>query len=259
MNGLLYKNIIQSKFFLLMTAFLPPVIISFFTVFSSDFEKGFSLTTLKESFSQFASSGMILRFALYSICFFIVVVIQNSIISIDEMKKWAYFIGATPNGAKKQVYSKYLMIFMTLGVCLISVTVTDMIHCALTAAAVDEIMPSLTGIFVLIFYFILLYFAIDIPFSIRFGVKKGARVKCIILAIALFFVIVYLLFGPLPGNSEAIIDAIYGTVEKIINNQLSEEITLIMGIIPIISVICYVTSYFISCRLFMKGVEEYDK
>lgn len=259
MNGLLYKNIIQSKLFLLLTAFLPPVIISVLTVFSSDFEEGFSLTTLKESFAQFASNGIFLRFALYFICFFIVIAIQNSIISIDEMKKWAYFIASTPNGAKKQVYSKYLMIFMTLGVCLISVTVTDMIHCSLTAAVVDETMPSLTGIFVLIFYIILLYFAIDIPFSIRFGVKKGARVKCIIFAIVLFCVVVYLLFGPLPGNSDVILDAIYGTVEKIINNQLSEEITLIMGIIPIISVIGYVASYFISCRLFMKGVEEYDK
>ncbi len=259
MNGLLYKNIIQSKLFLLLTAFLPPVMISFFTVFSSDFEKGFSLTTLKESLAQYASNGIILRFALYFICFFIVIAIQNSIISIDEMKKWAYFIESTPNGAKKQVYSKYLMIFMTLGICLISVTVTDTIHCAVTAAAVDETMPSLIGIFVLMFYAILLYFAIDIPFSIRFGVKKGARVKCIILAIALFCTVVYLLFGPLPGNTESILDAIYGTIDKIIHNQLSEEITLIMGIIPIISVIGYVISYFISCRLFMKGVEEYDK
>lgn len=87
MNGLLYKNIVQSKFFLLVSALLPPAMISFFIVFSMDFDKGFSMETLKESLSQYASSGLILRFSLYFVGFFITIVIQNSIISIDEMKK----------------------------------------------------------------------------------------------------------------------------------------------------------------------------
>lgn len=259
MNGLLYKNIIQSKFFLLGTALLPPVMISFFTVFSMDLEKGFSMETLRDSFSQYASSGLILRFSLYFICFFITIVIQNSIISIDEIKKWAYFIAASPNGAKKHIYSKYLIIFMMLGICLISVDLTDMAHCALTAVMVNETMPFLSSIFTFTFYIILLYFAVDIPFSIRFGVKKGAQIKCMILVTALLCVVIYLLFGPLPDSADMIFDAVYGTVEKIIMGQLSEEIMVVMGIVPIISAAAYVLSYFISCKLFVKGVEKYDK
>lgn len=257
MNGLLYKNIIQSKFFLLITALLPPVIISFFIVFSMDFEKGFSLTTLKDSLSQYASSGTILRFVLYFACFFISIIIQNSIIAIDETKKWAYFIASTPNGVKKQVGSKYFIILILLGVCLISAILTDAIHCAVTKAVVHETMPSLTKIFTLTFFIVLLYFAIDIPFSIRFGVKKGAKVKCIIFAVILLCVVIYLLFGPLPENAGVILDAIYESIENLINNQLSDELLFIKRIIPVISIIGYIASYFISCRFFMKGVEEY--
>ena len=259
MNGLLYKNIVLRKFFLLVSALLPPAMISFFIVFSMDFDKGFSMETLKESLSQYASSGLILRFSLYFVGFFITIVIQNSIISIDEMKKWAYFIAASPNGAKKQIYSKYLVIFMMLGICLISINLTDSAHCAITAIMVNETIPSLTGIFTITFYIILLYFAVDIPFSIRFGVKKGAQIKCIILVAALLCVVIYLLFGPLPDSADVIFDAVYGTIEKLINNQFSDEMMLVMGIIPIISVFGYIASYFISCKLFMKGVEEYDK
>ena len=178
------------------------------------------METLKESLSQYASSGLILRFSLYFVGFFITIVIQNSIISIDEMKKWAYFIAAI---------------------------------------MVNETIPSLTGIFTITFYIILLYFAVDIPFSIRFGVKKGAQIKCIILVAALLCVVIYLLFGPLPDSADVIFDAVYGTIEKLINNQFSDEMMLVMGIIPIISVFGYIASYFISCKLFMKGVEEYDK
>lgn len=259
MKGLLYKNIIQSKLFLIISIFLPPVMLALLIVFSSDFEKGFSMTTIKESFYEFSNSGLIVRFSLYSICFFISVIVPNAMISADENKKWSHFITSTPDGIKKQVYSKYLIIFISLCVNFLSITLTDMAHCSITSIAIETEIPALTGIFTFIFYVILLYLAIDIPFSVRFGVKKGAQVKCIMLAVLLFATVVYLLFGPLPKNSDIILDAVYGTIEKLINNQLSDKMMLVMGIIPVISAIAYVTSYFISCKLFMKGVEEYDK
>lgn len=90
--------------------------------------------------------------------------------------------------------------------------------------------------------------ALDIPFTIRFGDKKGSSVKAIISVLLVIMFIIIFLIDPV-------------ALTDILNNFLfNGEMPPFMGwILPVISIASFVVSAMISSKLYMKGVEQYYK
>ena len=100
--------------------------------------------------------------------------------------------------------------------------------------------------YIIIFsYMQLLFRGIEIPFTLRFGVKNGSIVKMIL------FVVV--------GIAFMIFCMVYAeAVTEFLENG-SSILDILLSFLPAVSVAVYYLSYKLSVGLYMKGAEEYDK
>ena len=79
-----------------------------------------------------------------------------------------------------------------------------------------------------------------------------------IVILLLFAGMVYLLFGDLSifGEPKKIAESLI----KIINGEgVPDALLIIMGIFPYFSIVMFYLSYKLSCRLYIKGVESFEK
>ena len=89
---------------------------------------------------------------------------------------------------------------------------------------------------------------------IRFGQKKGSYIKTIsMLAISTILVIVW---ANLPYS---FVEKILQTIQDIREGKGNETIMLAVSFMPLLCLTAYYASYKFSCKLFMKGVDSYDK
>ena len=95
----------------------------------------------------------------------------------------------------------------------------------------------------------ILFRAIDIPFTYRFGSKKGSFIKLICMVILAILICAVLVLNV--DN----MDRITEMVRKVFNENNS---SLILSLGLIVCLALYYLSYRITCRLYLKGVEQYD-
>jgi hypothetical protein len=106
------------------------------------------------------------------------------------------------------------------------------------------------------FFFAQLFLrAVETPFLVRYGSKAGKQVKLLVLVGAVFLVIVYLLFGPLP-DSDTVFEAMGSWFFS--EDKLSGMLLGVAAILPYVVFAFYYISYRISCEFYQKGVETYD-
>ena len=111
----------------------------------------------------------------------------------------------------------------------------------------------MTNAFVFLFYIQLFLRAVELPFFIRFGIKKGNLIKTIgLIALVVVFLILMLV------NPGGMVENAFETIYKLKSKEAMDTLTLLIGIFPVISVVGYYLSYEVSCRLYMKGVEQND-
>ncbi len=242
MTGYLYKELKQNRFFIFLTliiagcaAFLPIILV----MIAEE-------TMAKEAFIVFASSGMLLRIVCITITFFASLAIQGLVFKDDDIKKWGYFVASTPKGIIGYIFTKYVLV---AAMCLIMLAASIGFDCIFTYIAKiigGIVVPYMAKIFLLLFFFQLFFNAIELMFTIRFGIKRGSIIKTIFLILVFIILILILLFNP-AGLAEAISEAVY---EGCISGFMKWGF-------PIISVILYIISAMISCKLYMKGVDEY--
>lgn len=257
MKGLIYKNFIQNRIFIILSAVAPSVIVILilFTPVLSD-DGDFSV---KSSLNSLENGGIIIRLFFMIVGYAISGAMHPLIISCDEVKKWGYFTATAPQGVKGQVYSKYVTIFMMCGMTFICSYCIDIIIASVVNAVTGIETELVTGILIYLFYFQIFIDSIDIPFMIRFGAKKGADIKALAVLAVIFAVIVYLLFGPLPENMDSFMESVYKFIEDFNNGEMPDWLLITAGFFPVIAVVCYCVSCRISYGLYLKGVETYDK
>ena len=198
---------------------------------------------------------MMIKLAFSMAIFFLTGAMQSVLFESDERKKWAYFVASTPECVEGVLWRKYTAVFMLTGICLIYCFVVDAVFCIFAEES------SVISIAAMAVYAQIFLRAIEIPFWVRFGTKRGSMVKAAFVLVIIFAVILYALFGDLSifGSSESLMDKIMGFVKKFLEGDVSDWITLITGIFPIAAAALYYLSYKISCKLYLKGVEEFDK
>lgn len=242
MKGYLYKELKQNRLFLFLTfiaagcaAFLPIILV----MISEE-------TMAKEAFLVFARDGMLLRILCITVSFLASSAIQGLVFKDDDIKKWGYFVASTPKGIKGYIFTKYGLVAAMCLIMLASSVAFDCIFTLIANIIGGITVPYMAKIFVLLFFFQLLFNAVDLAFTIRFGIKRGSIIKTIFMIIVFIALVLILLFNP-AGLAENFSEAIMeGNIPPFMK-----------WVFPVISVIVYIISAMISCTLYMKGVDEY--
>jgi hypothetical protein len=175
--------------------------------------------------------------------------LQMLVLRGDDRRQWSYWITATPDGYKGFLRVKYEMVFAMIVLLLFSLQFTDMLYCAVAADTEKTEIAQISGAAVLLGFVQILFRAIDIPFFYRFGSKKGSFIKLIcVVAFVIFLVALILLNADHLNN---IID----TGREIFTGYNS---SLILSAGLVVCTALYYLSYRITCKLYLKGAEQYD-
>ncbi|MDE5873553.1 MAG: ABC-2 transporter permease [Lachnospiraceae bacterium] len=162
----------------------------------------------------------------------------------DDRKLWAYFTASTSGGIKAFLKSKYTFIIALNCLYFVCWCITDVVIMCLHNALSGDKTGFLFDAGITFFFLVLFLTAIAIPFYVRFGVIKGSVIRIIaLIAITIVICIIIYIFP----------DELFGKMVEVIKNMMNNKIA------ALVSLVTMILSYHISCKLFMKGVEEYNK
>lgn len=177
--------------------------------------------------------------------------LQMLVLRGDDRKLWSYWISASPDGYRGFLRIKYEMIFGMIVLFNTSLAEFDMLFCAVMADIKIEGIASLGNIAMPLIFVQIALRAVDIPFTIRFGSKKGSLIKLIGLLVFSILLLVVIL-----TNAGGASVRIFEFGEKILKGEAAG---FTVGILAVSSLVLYDLSYRISCRLYLKGAEQYDR
>lgn len=251
-TGFLYKELRQNTKSIFAVILLPFFILLLLTVC-------LAIVSLNESYS---SDGFVVRtvtsssFRILSVGFgfFAVSGLLLSVFHGDDRKLWAYFTASAPKGVNRFLYSKYVLSFAMCGIYFVSCYVAENLLATIHWFVLGEEMVSFTSIFVMIFFALIFMNSFSIPLMLRFGEKKGAVINLIVI-ICLAIAGMVILTNILEDHPDKVFDWLIGFLK----GEYSGITMLLLGLYPALSVGAYILSYKISCKIFMKGVNEYDK
>ena len=234
MTGLVYKEWKQNRWFIL-------------SMIPCSFAPLLALLLLREQITSV--DNIALRIGGLIAGFLAAGALQLLVLRGDDRKLWGYWITATPDGYNGFLRVKYEMIFAMIVLFLFTLQCVDRGYCAFAADMGNTEVAEISGIAVLLCFVQILLRAIDIPFVYRFGSKKGSFVKLICM-IVLTIILLALLFLNIDR-----LDTFFDTCKKVFSVQNSP---LILSVGLVLCLALYYISYRITCRLYLKGVEQYD-
>lgn len=251
-TGFFYKELKQNRIVIVLIAVLP--LMMMFLSLVMTFVGG--LTENKTDFVELLSSDD--SNMVYSIMIAVGAFFASSFISGiflgDDRKLLAYFIVSTPQGVKGYLYNKFVLCFALNGIYMISWYFTNDLYNTIKYAITGQEADSIASIFIMLFFLLLFVCAVDIPFIIRFGQKRGSFIKTVAMLIAATLLTIG--FAILP---QAVQDELLQIFDHVRQGKADNVIMLIVSVLPLITLALYMLSYRISCKVFMKGVEDYDK
>lgn len=239
MKGYLYKELKQNHLYILLTVIIAPAMIFLPLIIVMINER----TMAKEAFFAFANNGMTMRI----LCAFVGVIgayiIQTFTLKGDDNKMWGYFVASNPKGIKGFVITKYLLI---AAMCVIFLALSvgfDIAFIFITNYIGGIDIPLMAEAVLAMMFLMLLFNAIEIPFTIRFGEKRGSIIKTTIGIVIIIIALLAFFINP-AGVAGVVNDFLF-------NGKIP---SLMKWILPVGSVIAYIISCVLSCKLYMKGV-----
>jgi hypothetical protein len=245
MLGFIYKEIKVNKQWLCIMFGLV-IFFSCFPILTSIGEKNGGL----EGTALYA-----VYFLINGTCFLVVGMMASMLIQTDERKKWGYYATSVHGGIKKQVGAIYLII---LAAILFTLGLTCILNSILRKAVHMDI-PDATGMMLVFALIVLFMRSIEMPFIYAFGSKIGSAVKALLVFILLFIAAVYFMFADLSW---------LGSMDDFLGNLLKwfSELDIkhlitggFVGKLLLAAVPMYIASYFISTKVYLKGVERLEK
>lgn len=170
----------------------------------------------------------------------------------DERRVWACFMISTPTAAKGVIEAKYYFMLIIDIIAIFFAYVCDTVYTAIYELDFSSIMISVS-----IFYTLLLFKAVTIPFTVRFGTKNAGSIRAVIFLLICCAAGIYALFGDLSiFNPDRLMDELV----KIANGESESKVmAAISALMPYVAIAAYYFSCKISCKLYMKGVDTYDR
>ncbi len=249
MYGFLYRDLRIARPMLIASA-----IMLFYTILAPIFG-ALNLSDGNEEMTSFniiclVCYGMNMLFAFF---------VQNEMHKGDEKRLPVCFAIASPAGVEGYVKSKYLsnliLPFGLMCICLF----TDLIAAAIVDVRTDEVAPtSFISMIIMLFQVIILLNSIELPFMFRFGVKKGANLKSAIFISILAAAGIYFLFGDISmfGSFD---DFLQFLVDVMNGKKGGTTMLALSALLPLITLGAYYLSYLLSCKLYLKGVEQLEQ
>lgn len=243
MTGLIYKEWRQNRFYIILTAvcgvaagFIPiPMILL----------DGKGLQPLLEE------HGVIVRTVALLLGFLGTGALQNLAVRGDDRKAWSVFIASSPELADGFLRIKYEMIFAMSVVMMSACLFFEQLLGAIVFDITGKELTGISGVYMTLVFLQLLLRAIDLPFIIRFGDKRGGMIK--MFAIVVLFIALTVVIMINPGYM------VVKLANQIENGFDGDIVPFVIGIFPFAAIGAYFLSYRISCRIYMKGAEQYDK
>ncbi len=204
-----------------------------------------------------SSDAIVLGIAVVALCMGASLILGQSlssmIVSDDEKLTTRNYLLSLPLGAKKYVAEKY--IFMGVYYYAMNMFVTILLNICACSAGADEkwmgIISGLSGVYTLLAFGMLFFLAIEYPFVFAFGAKWAGYVRTAILALLMFLLFVFMLFGDI---------SIWDNIELFAVFERLTSKTILMNTIsivwPAIVLLVYYLSYRISAALFKAGRER---
>lgn len=251
-TGFLYKELKQNRLNIILTAVLPLFMLilnySMAFVMSLDGSEG----DLKTLFMT--GEAKIFYYLTTALGAYIASGLITSVFSGDDRKLWAYFTVSTPQSVKGFMYYKYVLCFALNGAYLVGCIFTNSIYDTVCYAVTGRESSDFSMILFMIFFLILFSCAIDVPLMVRYGQKKGSIINSsLMLTISIVIIVA---FSFLPEKAQ---DRIFQLAINLRNGSAGEYSILILSISLLLILAGYALSYRISCKIFMKGVDGYDK
>lgn len=242
MAGLLYKELVLHKKTTLLSLGMITLVMSTILIMpvfvDNDFLGAEEVTGL---LSVFAFFMIFLTAGIHAAAFF----------EADESKKWAYYIASSPVRSEGQIKSKYLTVLL-IYVALVFWCETLSLFLSLFGCPVNSFFA------IIMMFVMLLANAIEIPFLVRFGCKVGSSVKTAAGMLITLIGMEFVLFGDTSMFSSA--ERFFGFIESISDTSAMADISLVIAAaFPYVSAALYYLSYKLSCKFYLKGVEEYVK
>lgn len=187
--------------------------------------------------------------------FLIVGMMASGFAQTDERKKWGYYNAAVPNGIKQQVGSCYIIVVCSI---IIALAVTCGINYFIRTVFSIKI-PSAGGMMTVFALICLLMRAIELPFFFAFGSKIGSLVKGLLFVSIIMTALVYFMFADISwlGSRDKIMENFLNWLTKL---DIKHIVTGgFIGKLLIAAVPLYAVSYFISTKVYLKGVERLEK
>ena len=242
MAGLLYKDFKAIKGHYYIISF---IVITIFLIFSEIFGVNEEIDVLV---------GMCLSIIPLVLLGMLVAKVEVGIIAADETKNAKLYLLSLPVSSKDYIASKYW--FMLIGHYIVlsvsmfwsityQIQVVDEWMNELVVNIISLLPPIICGSICLV--------AIELPFFVLAGSKKGEMIKTAILLMMMLGIFVFLLFGDL-----TILDAL--DLKKFFE-YIEEHIDVLFKIqifAPVISLILYYCSYVITCNIFERREIGYE-
>ena len=256
MQGTVYKELVQNRFFLLCGLFLPPLVYAAAVLMGLIMKAGagFSWT---DFLSGFLADGVLFRIVLAVLvaAYFGMRLMSAGVFSQDESKRKSVMMAAVPDGTARQIYGKYAVVFMTYALFYVSAFFTDSFFCWIVFRVTGETTLNMNSLLVLMLFVQMFLRSVDMPFLVRFGSKYGKYVLILFYILAAIVLLITILYVPVFEN---MIEVIWDWCIRLMNGELEEEALFIVSLLPPVSIAAYVISYRISCRLWLKGVANYE-
>lgn len=250
--GFLYKELRQNTKSICAVIILPFFILIFLTIclaiVSLNGEYGGDGWIVKTLTSD------VMRLVSIAIGFLIVSSLLLSVFHGDDKKLWAYFIASAPMGVEKFLYTKYVLSFAMCGLYFVSSYFAETLLATISWFALGKELTAFASIFIIVFFMLILQNSFSIPMMLRFGEKKGSIINLIIILCLAIMAILVLSFIP-----RGMQDRVFAWLASFITGDHGDLTMLLLGLFPGFSVGAYILSYKVSCKIFMKGVNEYDK
>lgn len=242
MAGLLYRELVINKknlFGMALSEMAVSILMFLPLIFSED------------TYMEPSAATLLLSVFVFIMGFLVLGMMTAAIFEADESKKWAYFITSTPLTAVNQIKEKYLFTLLLY--------IALFVWCYFLAVLLAALGGSANAMIAFMMMCIMLLTnAIEFPFIVRFGSKVGGNIKTAIILIITIIAFEYRFFGDL---------SIFGSFEKFFEffeslsdtSLMSDIVLVLLAVFPYISIGLYYLSYKISCKLYLKGAEEYER
>lgn len=246
-SGYVYMQIARNKKPLILSALMPLMMKTLFTAAYTCF------SLLDSEFDEKLIFSVPMRILAAVLSVVIVSAFTSSTFEGDK-KLWSYFVCASPQGVRGYLYSEYLVCIAMAALATVGGVFAENLFDTVSFLVTGEEAASLSSIYIEGFFVFLLIAAADIPLMIRFGPKKGSYIKTIAgIALAIIGTAV------IASENEGVMELIAGIYRFISGEETNDALLLIITAFPLCGILACAASFFVSKKLYMKGVNDYER